>query len=676
MTEGNRSALIIGNSQYKDKTLNQLVTPVQDAQALAEVLKNPAIGAFQVDISLDKESHHLRLAIEKFFTHAKRDDTLLLYFSGHGITDELSGELYLATIDTEYKYLDATAIPAGFIRRMIQKSQAERKILILDSCFSGAFTNEILAKGEGKVTVGQQFGRGVIILTASTALQRAFEGTTIKELSKKGIQSIFTRFLVQGLKTGEASRHDSHIITISDLFHYAETQMRQVRPDQSPQMTGIEQQGEIVIANSVKPRKVTLPEGISRLLKSRYQTDLLAAIGDLLDLAKTDDSELVQLAVQELQKLSLHQYVVVQNAAKAALDEVGQSPPKVFTPLMNRMWAYLLSHRAIFIGVAIPVVVLLIGGLNYPTLTSWLNSTPIPISTPTQKSLLVEPAPPPTFTPDVKATETSIAGVVAEGIFGTQTAEAENWTPVPEPAKTSTNTPTSTVHPESRIVPTVTPTVAAPQPTATPIPPTNTAISAASTIPGVIFQDDFSSNTNGWYTGSDSSDTGDATWELVDGKYRQSITFKKWGHVWSFSVPQVNVRDLVFTTDVTIVDATDVKDYATVISIVFRNQDNNKYWAQFSNAGYRLGVEIGGDWKIIKDFTATDAFKIEPGITNSFGVSAKGPRIGILANNQEVFAIEDQAWGGDGTIEVLVMGQNPGQRTTVDFDNILIKEPG
>jgi len=69
-----------------------LVAPSQDAEALARVLADPAIGGFEVQTLLNEPSYEVNRAIEAFFTDRKRDD-LLLYFSGHGIKDE-EGRLY------------------------------------------------------------------------------------------------------------------------------------------------------------------------------------------------------------------------------------------------------------------------------------------------------------------------------------------------------------------------------------------------------------------------------------------------------------------------------------------------------------------------------------------------------------------------------------------------------
>ena len=101
-----RYALIIGNSEYADKTLTQLVTPGEDANDLAETLRNPEIGGFDDVASLiNKEGSVVRREIARFFVRKKRDDLLLLHFSGHGVRDE-RGVLYLAVKDTDHDLLE------------------------------------------------------------------------------------------------------------------------------------------------------------------------------------------------------------------------------------------------------------------------------------------------------------------------------------------------------------------------------------------------------------------------------------------------------------------------------------------------------------------------------------------------------------------------------------------
>jgi hypothetical protein len=58
--------------------------PGNDAEALAAVLRDPAIGGFEVRTLLDEPAHHINLAVEEFFADRHPDDLLLLHLSCHG----------------------------------------------------------------------------------------------------------------------------------------------------------------------------------------------------------------------------------------------------------------------------------------------------------------------------------------------------------------------------------------------------------------------------------------------------------------------------------------------------------------------------------------------------------------------------------------------------------------
>ncbi len=59
MTE-KRLALIIANSEFEDSKIARLVTPSRDAEALAEVLSNPAIGGFDVTLLVNRTLREIR----------------------------------------------------------------------------------------------------------------------------------------------------------------------------------------------------------------------------------------------------------------------------------------------------------------------------------------------------------------------------------------------------------------------------------------------------------------------------------------------------------------------------------------------------------------------------------------------------------------------------------------
>ena len=49
-----RYALIVANGTYRDEKLSRLRTPTRDAEELARVLNDPAIGDFAVELAIDE----------------------------------------------------------------------------------------------------------------------------------------------------------------------------------------------------------------------------------------------------------------------------------------------------------------------------------------------------------------------------------------------------------------------------------------------------------------------------------------------------------------------------------------------------------------------------------------------------------------------------------------------
>src|SRR5215211_1003431 len=125
-------ALIIGNTEYIDPGLAQLTAPGKDTEDFARVLKDQDIGAFdEVNILLNQPEPVVRGAIDEFFDLKKPDDLLVLYFSGHGVRDEL-GSLYLAVKNTIRSRLRSTAVKSDYIREAMDQSRSRRQVLILD----------------------------------------------------------------------------------------------------------------------------------------------------------------------------------------------------------------------------------------------------------------------------------------------------------------------------------------------------------------------------------------------------------------------------------------------------------------------------------------------------------------------------------------------------------------
>jgi len=239
-------ALLIGVSEYKFD-LKPLPAAAKDIEAMERVLSNPRIGGFD-DIKLltNPDAQLMREAIEILFSGLKKDDLVLLYFSGHGIRNDY-GNLLFATCDTcknNGEIWTARAVQASFVHHIMNSSRSKRQVLILDCCFSGAFIQEMGAKNNDFVDIKNQLGgEGRAILTSSTSTQYSFEqpGSDI---------SIYTRYIVEGLETGAADKDEDGLISVDELHEYARTKVQEAVPAMKPEIYPIKEGYKIQLAQA------------------------------------------------------------------------------------------------------------------------------------------------------------------------------------------------------------------------------------------------------------------------------------------------------------------------------------------------------------------------------------------------------------------------------------------
>jgi len=317
-------ALIIGNEKYSDPRLAQLKTPASDSQALARTLADKNVGAFdEVKPLINKTETEARRAIGEFLTNRKPDDLVLIYFSGHGVLDD-RGRLYLALKDTQTSLLKATAIPSTYVSDEMDSCRSKRQVLILDCCHSGAFARG--TKGDQKAVTEATFegsGYGRVVMTASDSTQFALEGDQVIE---GATLSLFTHFLLEGLKTGEADLDQDGHISLDEWYDYTYSRVLAETPRQIPHKWSYNQQGDVMIAQNpnLKKKVAELPLELQQALESSFVGIRESAVIELGRYLRARDPAMIDLAIVHLEKMKGDDSRRISSAAEKALAEFGQ----------------------------------------------------------------------------------------------------------------------------------------------------------------------------------------------------------------------------------------------------------------------------------------------------------------------------------------------------------------
>ncbi|NUT31833.1 MAG: caspase family protein, partial [Hamadaea sp.] len=243
-TRGRRRALLIACDTYDpDSGLAALNAPHHDVDALAGVLSDPRIGGYQVDTVKNQATWQVRDRISSFFSHCDRDDTLLFYFSGHGIRNRRGGaaDLYLASSDTSVRTLSSRSIEARWLAQRVAESPGGHILLLLDCCYGAVLSGAWLRASTFDMEPDKDFtlANDRALITASRAMEFAFEPGGDAPVLADGMRtSYFATAMVGGLSTGEADSNGDGRVSVPELFNYLEASMAAAGAPHSPWHSG------------------------------------------------------------------------------------------------------------------------------------------------------------------------------------------------------------------------------------------------------------------------------------------------------------------------------------------------------------------------------------------------------------------------------------------------------
>jgi caspase domain-containing protein len=248
-------AVVIGVGRYEHLGIPTLKYAVADAEAVYKVLIE-TVGFTKDNVLLltDRTERkptlrNIKYALGTFLARvALKDDTVIVYFAGHGAPEvdqrglERDGlAKYLIPSDADPDDLYSSALPMDDLQTIFGRIEAERVVMFLDACYSGAAGGRTFASKKTRSgAVDDLFlerltrSRGRAIVTASRPAEVSIE---LPELG----HGIFTYYLTEGLR-GAGDLNRDGIVSLQELYEYVEQQVvrksRAVGGNQHPVMKG------------------------------------------------------------------------------------------------------------------------------------------------------------------------------------------------------------------------------------------------------------------------------------------------------------------------------------------------------------------------------------------------------------------------------------------------------
>lgn len=249
--------LLVGVNSYQDEHFPSLDYSAVDCQGLGEALTEAAREFPQKQVII----HHdfaaqtptletILTSLKQIISDAKPPDTVLFYFSGHGVVEPQSQQTVLCLTDTQKDRLLATALQVQELLQMLGSCAARNQLLWLDACHSGSLTlrgarGERGANGSDHTLVNPTSQLVKVLSTRASqgkgfyALLSCDQGQRSWEFPDLG-HGLFTYYLMRGLR-GEAADSQG-VIEADRLYKYVYYQTQQYIDKTNQQLRLINQQ--------------------------------------------------------------------------------------------------------------------------------------------------------------------------------------------------------------------------------------------------------------------------------------------------------------------------------------------------------------------------------------------------------------------------------------------------
>ncbi|EAZ91663.1 caspase family protein [Crocosphaera chwakensis] len=226
---------LIGVNEYQDLNLPKLSYPAVDCQGLSESLIEATQAFPQKNITIYHDFSeqkpilaNVKSSLENIVTSAQTQDTILFYFSGHGLLDTPSQQTVLCLADTQTENLLKTGLVLQTLLTMLSRCLAHCQVIWLDACHCGNMTLRG-AKGATQQPLWDDPTTQLLdTLRQRAAKSKGFYALLSCDQGQKSWEfpdlghGVFSYFLMRGLR-GEAA-DITGVIKADQLYQYVYNQ--------------------------------------------------------------------------------------------------------------------------------------------------------------------------------------------------------------------------------------------------------------------------------------------------------------------------------------------------------------------------------------------------------------------------------------------------------------------
>ena len=297
-------ALVVGIDRYRSPKWKGLTYAVKDAQGMEGFLKQQG---FRVTSLYNQQADRNTIIYQMqnvFAPRVKQGDRVLIFFAGHGDTERFGGNDYGYIIPHDATDSSHTYISMEELQTLSRKmGQAKHQLFIMDACYGGLLGVRGGAISEHVPNYLDEITKRKArqILTAGGPNQQVVDGGP-------GGHSVFTGYLLKGLREGAADLNSDGYVTFAELTSYLVPTATNTY--QTPGYSALpgHELGEFVFRSlkgvtspptPVKPEPIEVVQPTDKERGAQSQKDWANVIASVVDF-ELNKSSLTELAKDEL----------------------------------------------------------------------------------------------------------------------------------------------------------------------------------------------------------------------------------------------------------------------------------------------------------------------------------------------------------------------------------------